>query len=199
MKKIILIRHGAIDTKYTGRYIGATDVPLSAQGIEESLAIGRYIANIQYDHIFASPMLRVRQTLETAIKFDKQVAYMENLREVNFGDWEGKSFAEIAKNYPAAVNDWVNSSDSFTFPHGSNLKDFYCRVEQFKQSLLNTSGSTIIVFTHGGVVLALICTILGLAKNKMLAFKVDRGSISILNLFENGYGILDGINIKPMR
>ena len=71
MKKIILIRHGAIDENRMC-YIGATDVSLSEKGLEESAAIGKYIANIDCDHIFASPMLRVKQTLETALSPKKQ-------------------------------------------------------------------------------------------------------------------------------
>ena len=199
MKKIIIIRHGAIDNKYRGRYIGATDVPLSEKGLEESAAIGQYIANIDCDHIFASPMLRVKQTLETALAPGKikNVEYMENLREINFGDWEGKSFSEINEQYPNEVNNWTETSHKFGFPNGSNLDDFHKGIELFKKTLLETPGETIMVFAHGGGILALICNILAIKKDKMLAFKVDRGSISTFELFENGYGVLSGINIKP--
>lgn len=199
MKKIIIIRHGAIDNKYRGRYIGATDVPLSEKGLEESAAIGKYIANINCDHIFASPMLRVKQTLETALVPEKikNVEYMENLREINFGDWEGMTFEEINAKYPNQVNDWVGTLNKFGFPNGSNVKDFHNGIKLFKKTLVDSSGSSIMIFAHGGVILALICSILGIDKDKMLAFKVDRGSITTLDLFENGCGILTGINIKP--
>ncbi len=199
MKKIILIRHGSIDSKYDGCYIGATDVPLSGKGLKEAAAIGKYILGIQYDHIFASPMLRVRQTLESALPPEKikAVEYMENLREINFGDWEWKNFSEIKGQYPEQVENWAAASNEFSFPDGSNLGDFHRRIETFKKTLLNVSESKIMVFAHGGVILALICSILGLDKGKMFAFKVDRGSISSLELFENGYGILTGLNIKP--
>lgn len=199
MKKIILIRHGAIDHKYDGRYIGASDVPLSPEGMEEAAAIGRHLANVNCEHIFASPMLRVRQTLEAALSPGKlkTVKFEANIREINFGDWEGKSFSEISEQYPKEVNSWAEYSNKFSFPHGSNLGYFYKRIELFKKTLMDTSGSTIMVFAHGGVILALICDILGLEKEKMLAFKIDRGSISSLELFENGYGILTSLNIKP--
>ena len=199
MKKIIIIRHGSIDSKYQGRYIGTMDVPLSQKGLEESVAIGKYLADINCDYIFASPMLRVKQTLETAIAPEKikDVEYKENLREINFGDWEGMTFEEINAKYPNQVNDWVGILNKFGFPNGSNVDDFHKGIELFKKTLLKISSETIMVFAHGGVILALICSILGLEKDKMLAFKVDRGSITTLDLFENGYGILTGINIKP--
>ncbi|MBU8901435.1 MAG: histidine phosphatase family protein, partial [Victivallales bacterium] len=175
-----------------------TDVSLSQKGLEESIAIGKYLTDINCDHIFASPMLRVKQTLETALAPEKikDVEYKENLREINFGDWEGKSFEEINEQYPNEVNNWTEPSNKFGFPNGSNLDDFHKGIELFKATLMETSGETIVVFAHGGVILALICSILGLGKDKMLAFKVDRGSISTLELFENGYGILTGLNNK---
>jgi alpha-ribazole phosphatase len=198
MKKIFLIRHGSIDYKYDGCYIGAMNVSLAPKGLKEAAAVGRYITDINCDHIFASPMLRVKQTLEVALPPEKvkTVEYKENIREVNFGDWEGKSFSEINERYPNEVNNWAEDSTEFSFPNGSTLTDFYSRIELFKKTLLDTSGSKIMVFAHGGVILALICSILGLEKEKMLGFKVDRGSISSVELFENGYGVLTGLNIK---
>jgi broad specificity phosphatase PhoE len=52
------------------------------------------------------------------------------------------------------------------------------------------------VFTHGGVISALICNILGLGREKMLGFKVERGSVSSVELFENGCGILTDLNFR---
>ncbi len=199
MKKIILIRHGSIDDKYRGRYIGSTDVPLSEKGVKEAEAIGQYIADIDCDHIFASPMLRVRQTFEAALSPEKinKIEHKENLREINFGAWEGKTFEEINEEYPGEAEDWTKPVDNFAFPNGSNLKDFHDDIGLFKQTLVDSAGSTIMVFAHGGVILALLCNILGIDKDKMLAFKADRGSISTFDLFDNGYGVLTGINIKP--
>ena len=199
MKKIILIRHGSIDDKYRGRYIGSTDVPLSEKGIKESEAIGEYIRDIDCDHIFSSPMLRVRQTFETALSPEKikNIKYFDNIREIDFGAWEGKTFEEIEEEYPGEAEDWTKPANNFAFPEGSNLNDFHEGIDLFKQTLVNSVGSRIMVFAHGGVILALLCNVLGIDKDKMLAFKADRGSISTFDLFPNGYGVLTGINIKP--
>jgi broad specificity phosphatase PhoE len=199
MKKIIIIRHGAIEDRYRECYIGSTDVPLSEKGFKDSAAIGEYIADIECDHIFASPMLRVRQTLETALPAEKikTVEYFDNIKEINFGDWEGKTIEEINELYPEQVNDWIKTLNGFGFPNGSTYEDFHKGIEQFKDTLVNSKGSKIMVFTHGGVILSLTCSILGLEKEKMLAFKTNRGAITTFNLFENGYGVLTGINIKP--
>ncbi|MDD5598404.1 MAG: histidine phosphatase family protein [Victivallaceae bacterium] len=200
MKEIILIRHGSIEPEYDNCYIGATDVPLSAQGFREAEALGKYLSSLDCDHIFASPQLRARQTLETALPAEKlkKVRYDNRLREIDFGDWEGKTFAEINAEYPAEVHDWTMPSNGFCFPNGSNPEEFHNGIDNFKRALLESSGSRIMVFAHGGVILAFICNVLGINRDRMLAFKVDRGSVTVLDLFENGCGILKGINIKPV-
>lgn len=201
MKKIILIRHGSIEAKYAGCYIGSLDVPLSAGGLKEAGALGRYLATAEYGHIFASPLLRVRQTLEAALPAEKlaKVCYDDRLREIDFGLWEGKKFSRISKQYPEEVKNWAAAAADFSFPGGGNPAVFFRDIEFFKETLLASPAANIVVFSHGGVILALLCSILGLKRENMLAFKVERGSVSTLELFENGCGRLTGINIKPAR
>ncbi|MDD5697957.1 MAG: histidine phosphatase family protein [Victivallaceae bacterium] len=198
MKKLILIRHGAVERKYDGCYLGTLDVPLAPEGRKQAAALGRCLGNIVYEHIFASPMLRVKQTLEAALPAAKLagVEYREELREINFGDWEGRTFPEIVRHYPEEANAWAEGADGFSFPNGGNLKEFYDRISAFKQNLLAVPGSTFMIFTHGGVILTLICSVLGLRREKMLGFKVERGSVSSVELFENGFGILTGLNLR---
>ena len=199
MKKIILIRHGSLSDKFKNCYVGSMDLPLSSKGLSEACAIGEFIQDIECEEYFASPMLRVRQTLENALpeKTTQQVKYLDELREIDFGEWEGKTFKEICKEYPEKVEEWTEGKEDFCFPGGSSLKQFFKGIERFKKRLQESKASTIIVFAHGGVILYLICSLLGLSKDKMLCFKINRGSISTLQLFENGCAVLNGLNFKP--
>ncbi|MDD5727427.1 MAG: histidine phosphatase family protein [Victivallales bacterium] len=201
MKKLILVRHGAVECKYDGCYLGTTDAPLSSEGRKQVAALGKYLDNIICECIFASPLLRVRQTLAAVLPPEKlvDVEYREELKEIDFGDWEGKTFTEISGQYLEEVNAWAAGSDRFSFPNGGSPKKFYDGIEVFKQELLELPGSIFMIFTHGGVISALICNILGLGREKMLGFKVDRGAISSVELFENGYGTLTGLNLMEKK
>ena len=92
---IILIRHGETLGNAEKRYIGRTDEPLSEAGrkaVAENAARGKYPPA---DIVFSSPM---KLCLETALLIypDKTVTVEENLREIDFGIFEGKSYAELS-------------------------------------------------------------------------------------------------------
>jgi alpha-ribazole phosphatase len=196
-KTIYFIRHGDIGEEYRGKYIGSSNVELSKAGIIESSNIGIYLQKINIERVLASPLLRVQQTVKTALPNFNNVEYCESLSEINFGLWEKKSFDEIYREYPEEVAKWDEMNDSFTFPFGERLSDFRSRVSATVTKLKEMNEHSIVIFSHGGIITNLICQIIGLPLTKALAFRVDRGSISSAELFSNGLGVLTGLNYKP--
>ncbi len=199
MKQIVLVRHGSIEDKYAGCYIGSTNVPLSKKGIEEATAAGKYLKRFEFSTIYASPLLRCRETIAAALSKEdaEKVTYKSSLEEIDFGKWEGLKFEDIVEAYPDYIEHWQKFSPGFAFPEGTVMRDFYKRIKEFRQLLIRHEDNTILVITHGGVISAFICLVLGIGFEKMLAFKPERGSITIVNLFESGSGTLNALNIKP--
>jgi broad specificity phosphatase PhoE len=68
-KTIYFIRHGDIGEEYRGKYIGSSNVELSKAGIIESSNIGIYLQKINIERVLASPLLRVQQTVKTALVY----------------------------------------------------------------------------------------------------------------------------------
>ncbi len=199
MKQIVLVRHGSIEDKYTGCYIGSTNVPLSKKGVKEAAAAGEYLKRFEFSAMYSSPLLRCRETICEILSEEdfEKVTYKGSLEEIDFGEWEGMRFSEIAAKYPDFIEQWQQFSPDFAFPGGTSMEDFYNRLKEFRQLLLRHTDDAILVVTHGGVISAFICLVLDIGFEKMLAFKPERGSISIVNLFENGSGTLNALNIKP--
>lgn len=93
--KIHLIRHGATDANYLGQYIGCrTDLPLSPEGLNELRLLRDDIEYPEIERLYSSPMLRCRQT-GAVIYPDKEIIPVEDLREYDFGSFEGKTAAEL--------------------------------------------------------------------------------------------------------
>jgi broad specificity phosphatase PhoE len=201
VKKIILVRHGSLDKQYDGCYIGSTDLPLSSAGVREGEAIGRFLKQLDIGCIYSSPLLRARQTVEAALRSlpDVPAIYDDLLREIDFGTWEKLTFAQICKQNPELIEPWNSRDGKFTFPGGENVGDFYGRVRRFKQQLLDSEKNNITIVSHGGILLNLISDILDIGVHKSLSLKVDRGSVSTLSLFENGIGVLNSLNFKPIE
>ena len=191
-KQLYFLRHG--DTGLQGRYIGSTDVPLSESGVVQVRKTGGVLQDKGITKIVCSPMLRCRQTLEQ-LDIPATWLFNEFLREVDFGQWEGKNFSEIVKNDKERVDSWVNEPETFSFPGGESLAAFQNRVAQFKGQLEKMVDDTVLVIAHGGTIRHLLCLLLGLDSGKYLLFDVKPGCFCSIQLFAEG-GVLTGFNIK---
>ncbi len=188
--EVLLIRHGETGEQYRGRYIGRTDVPLSATGIEHAVALRRHAELAGRCVCLASPALRARQTAAAA-GLDAEID--DDLREIDFGRWEGLSFAEIAAADAEAVERWARLDGDFRFPEGESLEEFRERVNRAAQRIETEQPRRICVFTHGGVIRALLCRWLGLPPEAHLLLDVSPASLTRVRLF-GSRGTLCGFN-----
>lgn len=191
VKRLFLLRHGS--TGAGDRYIGATDLPLSDEGAADLAAAAAFLQRQEIDAVYCSPMLRCRQTLEL-LGLDCRTEIVDELREVDFGRWEGLSFAGICEQDPALVDQWALGGVDFTFPEGEAMHDFLLRVDKVRGMLATTTARRPLLVTHGGIVRHLLCACLGIAPEKSLLFSVRTGRCTILDLHPAG-GVLAGLNI----
>ena len=153
MVKIWLIRHGATAGNLEKRYIGRTDEALCPRGIVQT---GQLAARSRKpDRLFASPMLRTRQTAEYAFP---GMAYRtdERLREMDFGLFEGKTAAEL--EHDSQYRDWLESNCEAPVPGGESVADFKERCCQAFVELLDgiPAGDTAAFVVHGGTIMAVM-------------------------------------------
>ena len=109
--KIYLIRHGKTKGNLEERYIGRTDEPLCEAG-RENLKKYQYP---QVEMVFTSPMKRCMQTAET-IYPGQQYQCIEELRESDFGAFEGHTYKELSGD--VRYQAWIDSGGTLPFPGG---------------------------------------------------------------------------------
>ncbi len=189
VKRMILIRHGDLGEGCRGRYIGRTDVPLSEDGERQAAALAGELSRMNGAHLLCSPLLRARQTAELALGAVDACDIDPDLREIDFGSWEGRRFAEIAAADPDAVDRWAALDGDFSFPGGESLSDFGKRIGAVAGRIAADPAGTVVAFTHGGVIRYLICRFLGLEVRHYLLFDVRPGSLTEIGI-EAGKGIL---------
>ena len=190
-KKLILLRHGK--TGFPGKYIGATDVGLSPEGRAQLAALARGFRDITVDLLVVSPMRRCFQSAELAFP-GKDIRLDHDLREIDFGRWEGLSFAEIREKDADRVARWADWSPEFCFPEGEQIGHFLGRVAAAGKRIEEEKAGNIVIIAHGGVIRALICCFLRLAPENFLLFQVDKGKFVTIDLFSMG-GVLTGLNL----
>ncbi|MFJ9414246.1 histidine phosphatase family protein [Streptomyces sp. NPDC101227] len=100
MSELLLIRHGETEWSRNGRHTGRTDLPLTAGGEEQARALRPLLAGRKIGRVYASPMERALRTAELAGLAQPQID--PDLREWDYGGYEGISTAEIHRSRP----DW---------------------------------------------------------------------------------------------
>ncbi len=182
---IYLIRHGAIDETNRGHYIGRTDVHLSEKGKQALRDIDKQFGYPYAERIYASPLLRCTETC-SVIYPDREVKTLPALSECDFGDWEGRSAAELAGNPAFAA--WLQNSDKTPPPGGESGKEFAARVcrgfERLVEELSANNTKTAAVITHGGVIMTILA-MFGLPQAESYRWRMD-----------NGYGF--AVRVTPM-
>jgi len=192
-KKLLFVRHGTTGPNWQGKFIGATDVGLAGKGPEQARHLGIVLRRFSPQICFASPMTRVRQTMEFA-QIGCPVQEDSRLKEIDFGAWEGMTFDDIAVRYPDMVDAWAAYEESFFFPDGERVADFIGRLTGMLDALLGRPEEIILVATHGGVIRTMICLLLGLSFKQYLLFDVQPATVAVVETFGRK-GILAGLNI----
>jgi alpha-ribazole phosphatase len=153
MIKIVLIRHGKTLGNVNKAYIGLTDELLCYDSIAE-------IYNKKYpfiDEVFSSPLKRCTQTANL-IYPHKIIQIKNNLRECNFGDFEGKNYEQLKENLD--YKKWLNSNGTIAFPNGEDGYSFRKRSQKEFENIINESISKnfkqIAIVCHGGTIMAIL-------------------------------------------
>jgi broad specificity phosphatase PhoE len=174
--------------------VGATDVPLRAEGISQSARLAAGLGRRRPTRCYCSPLARTQQTARIISEsIGLSVTTDRDLREINFGEWEGMTFDQAAARHPEAVARWASFSDDFAFPGGESLRDFLERIQRTADRLAADPSERILVITHGGVIRAMICHLLGLSPRSYVLFEIQCAAVSTIKLFD-GRGVLAGLN-----
>lgn len=155
--KIHLIRHGLTDGNLNGQYIGSrTDLPLSASGVRELGLLKDSVEYPEVQAVYSSPMLRCRQTA-AVIYPEKSIKDIENLKEYDFGDFEGKT-ADMLESVPA-FKDWASGKISCP-PNGETTEEFIKRVclgfNEIVRDMMEKGITNSAVIMHGGAIMMLL-------------------------------------------
>jgi alpha-ribazole phosphatase len=185
--KIIFIRHGKTNGNLEKRYIGKTDESLCEIGIKE-LEKNIYP---KCDLVFSSSKNRCIQTANLIYK-DISLNICDDLREYDFGDFEGKNYLELINNKDY-IN-WLNSNCTSNIPNGEDFLKFKTRsCNAFKNIMNKYNGNITISFVvHGGTIMS-IFEKFAVPKKNFYDFHVENGNGYITEYYNGRIYILQEI------
>lgn len=182
--RVLLIRHGAVDFEsqdYRETRRGRQwDPPLSDAGREQTSRLtARLLLMEPPEAIYVSPFRRCRETLEPYLHETGLAAAIEDdLGEVYIGDWEGMRFEDIVSGDEELARRFREQEAMFSMsPGGETGEQLRARVvPAVERSIERSSGGTIVIVTHGGVINAYLGHVMGISQD--MFFLPDNASIS---------------------
>jgi broad specificity phosphatase PhoE len=200
LTRLYLIRHGEVERAYHKVFGGRIDMELSPLGHEQVKALARFLRAAPPDVIYASPMRRVQQTLAPlAAQTQLTPILLEGLREVDFGAWTGLSWDEVQTRHGVSAFSWLHQLEDGTIEKAETVRDFRKRVElSIDKILAESSGKTVAVICHGGVIRMLLSILLDLPFRKMSIFEIEYASVSKIHYCPSKREI-EFLNLTPWR
>ena len=206
--RLYLIRHGEVVEAFSGKLLGRTDTPLSERGIEQAGKLAEILSTSQLSAVYCSDLQRARVTAEVIAKrSDVKVQESPAWREIDMGEWDGRSIAALHADAPQLVARLFDDPASFEYPGGESFACFTARVLKAVDQLLMThkSGAVVLV-AHGGVCRAIIGSALGMPAKNWLRLAQDYGCLNVIDWYD-GNPILQLLNLgyggvcsdKPLR
>lgn len=174
-----LLRHGATEWSRNGRHTGSTDIPLLPEGEEQARRLAPALAGRPFAAVLSSPLQRARRTCDLA-GLGAQASLCANLREWDYGAYEGITTAEIRQTVP----DWTVWSHGC--PQGDTAASVQRRCEQVIDLALAAAGElggeqgAVALFAHGHILRALAATWLGLGASSGRLLALGTATISVL-------------------
>jgi alpha-ribazole phosphatase len=176
-----LIRHGETAQSSRGRCYGSLDVALSPAGIVQVQAAAKRLGTQRLSGIYCSPRTRCRHSAEIiAAEQTCTVETVEDLAELDFGDFEGRTYDEIAAEHPELYAEWMANPTMVKFPGGESFSDMWERVNAAVAKLRTGHAESIFaIVAHGGVNRIILAEALGLPGKNI--FRIGQG-YAALNL-----------------
>jgi len=183
--KLILVRHGETLSNRENRVQGITDTELSDYGRVQVEKLAESLRSEPVESIVSSPLKRAYQTAQAICKFHKAAIEVENnLQEMNHGDFEDVTIAELKEKHLPFLKQWFNDPASVAMPNGESLHDLQIRAWSAIEKIIKTS-MNILVVSHGMTIMTILCKIKNLELSHAREMLVNVASKTFVE-FENG-------------
>jgi broad specificity phosphatase PhoE/ribonuclease HI len=191
----LLLRHGQTALSVEKRFSGVGDPALTAVGREMAAAAASRLAGSGATAVVCSPLRRARETAAgVAAALGVEVELEDGLRETDFGDWEGYTFAEVKQKWPAELDAWLEST-AVAPPYGESFDATTARVRQARDRVLaRYGGRTVVLVSHVTPIKTLLRLALDAPPTTLYRMHLDLVSLSEVQWFADGPAVVRSLN-----
>lgn len=189
----LLVRHGQTALSIERRFSGRSDPGLTELGQAQAAALARAPALAGVSRIVSSPLRRAQQTAAAiAVVLGISVQVDDGLRETDFGEWEGSTFAEVQARWPAELDAWL-ADPAVAPPGGESFVQTSARVQQARARLQAGAGEVIVV-SHVSPIKELTREAVLAPLAALYRLHLDLASITVIDYYPDGPAVLRRFN-----
>ena len=176
IETLILIRHGQTVHNVDGIAQGWNDSALSPLGERQVAALAQRVAAMEVDTIYSSTLNRALSTARAISNLTShEITTLDDLREMNYGGWEGQSFLDVRKNDEETYRRWIDDGD-VPCPNGESHNDVRRRIQAAVASM---HGRSVVAVSHGTAIRIAATALLQLPIGAARYFAQDNASVNI--------------------
>lgn len=203
MKRLILIRHASTVANDKELLCGSMETDISEKGKREIKSLKDKIEKLKKEEewkiskIYVSKSKRTEETVkDIAIAEKLEILKVLNLGEIDFGDFEGKTFNWIKSEYPKEYDKLCLEGFDYRYPNGENAIEAYKKNKRAVDYILEDmeDGSTAIVCAHGGSIRNILSYMLCGKLENHWNFKIENAKITVLE-YDYGFSVLTKLNV----
>ncbi|GAB2988626.1 bifunctional RNase H/acid phosphatase [Nocardioides montaniterrae] len=186
---LVLLRHGVTTHTTSKRFssgLGGDNPPLSEEGRAQIAEAAEWLGQIgdQIAVAVASPVRRTRESAEIAAAIlGLEVVEEPGFAEMEFGEWDGLTFGEVAEQYGTEFESWLGSID-VPPPGGESFRDVQARVLAGLERVLEAySGRTVLVVSHVTPIKTLVAHAVGAELEALFAMELSPAAVSVISFY----------------
>jgi len=191
----LLLRHGQTVLSVEKRFSGTGDQPLTEVGRGQAAAAATRLATAGAKVVVTSPVRRARETAElVAAAAGLELVVEDDLRETDFGDWEGYTFGEVRARWPAELDAWL-ADTAVPPPYGESFDATAVRVRQARDRVLAAyGGSTLVLVSHVTPIKTLLRFALDAPPSALYRMHLDLACICEVDWYADGPAVVRRLN-----
>jgi broad specificity phosphatase PhoE/ribonuclease HI len=191
----LLLRHGQTALSVEKRFSGTGDPELTETGRAQAAAAASRLASSGATAVVCSPLRRARETAQAvADVLGLEVAVEPGLRETDFGDWEGYTFAEVKTKWPRELDAWL-ADTAVAPPFGESFDATATRVRQARDRVLASyGGQTVVLVSHVTPIKTLVRLALDAPPRALYRMHLDLACLCEVQWYADGPAVLRSLN-----
>jgi len=196
--RLFLIRHGEVEWNRRNAYIGSTDLPLNPMGQAQALQLADYLDSRGISAIYSSNLVRASQTAEIiAAHLDLKVNIRPELREVDYGEWEGVPESEVCERYRETYPGWRANPLDTRIPGGETFGELRNRaLPAFVGIAEAHPQGNVAIIAHKSTNRVILASLLGVDVSRYRQIGQGNSCVNTIEVRPDGGFVVEGINLR---